>query len=161
MSHKWCFAVGASAVVAAYLAGLHCRSELETEVAVHTEITRDTVVVVRPEPVNVSPLPRYLPVRLPVVDNNGADSADVILPVSRYQYSDSLCMVSVSGYAVSFDTIRINVPHTLSTITVGRPVPDSRPLPHWGLGVGVGLALTSRGVQPAITLSAVYLFRLP
>lgn len=110
----------------------------------------DTITVTAP-PVSVTPLPRYVIARLPRIGcgtDTIRDTVTVTVPVSRYEYTDTLCHIIASGFAIRFDTVSIYAPRQLRTVTLMQTRPA-----RWGIGLGVGAAVTPHGVQPALCLT--------
>lgn len=115
-------------------------------------VARDSVVV------------RYRTVRMPIdsTSNIGRednlpiqnDSADVVIPITQKEYTDSAYHAWISGYAVNLDSIRTFTRHDYTTVTLPAPKPK-----RWHLGITAGLAITPKGVQPYIGCGITYSFK--
>jgi hypothetical protein len=127
-------------------------TESET-VTTTTVIVHDTVMVDVPVPVSVAETGQVrakLPVaELPVIDSlpAGADSVEVVIPISTKIYEDSLYRAVVSGYMVSLDTMQIY----RNTVYVDRWHEGVKVKPkRWTVGVQVGYRTDFRGMRPYI-----------
>lgn len=119
-----------------------------------TVVRVDTVVIDRPVPVRVvEKEPVYI--RMPVPGDTVFEPGDTLLvpvPISQYQFRDSLYALDVSGYGVSLDRLEVYPRTVFQTIqtTTERVVKDRR---RWALTVGPGVGYGPRGVQPYLGVS--------
>lgn len=66
------------------------------------------------------------------------DSVTVTLPVEQAVYDDSLYTAYVSGYRPRLDSITLRLPHTYTTVTLGKPARRWAIGPCVGAGWGIG-----------------------
>lgn len=132
-------------------AGTSTQPETAVRVDTISVMKRDTVLITAP-PLNVKPLPRYILARLQRTDTvTHTDTVEVRVPLSQYTYTDTLCRLVATGFAVTFDTISIHAPERIVTLT--RTVRDTRP---WHIGIQAGAAITPRGLQPSLSVGITY-----
>lgn len=119
-----------------------------------TDTTRVTVVdtVAYEKPVmRDSVLVRYVTRKLPVkhdtVHSICTDSADIEIPITQKQYSDSIYTAWVSGYEPSLDSIRVYSRKEVITINKTIKEPPNRFVVS--LNIGYGLTL-QHGLQPYV-----------
>lgn len=125
------------AAMAALLLWKYCASP---SVVVREVVRADTVTLVRVDTVVIE---RPVPVR--VVEQRtdtltvyrGTDTVRVPVPISQYQFRDSLYTLDVSGYSVSIDRLEVYPRTIYKTIanTVERTIMDKK---RWGLGIQAG-----------------------
>lgn len=121
-----------------------CPGRLPEPVTRDTVTIRDTLRVEVPVPSAVRPSVRYVTVR---------DTVSV--RAEERVYEDSSFRAVVSGVAPRLDSITV-YPET-RTVTVPMPVPVRRS--PWGLGVSAGVAVTPRGIAPAVSVGVTYTFK--
>lgn len=119
------------------------------------QVVRDTIRITAPVPVE-SRIVEYVEVPVEIsADTAASDSTTVELPVVQRHYTDTAQRYEawVSGpIDPRLDSITIYSQTQVIRITE-RPKPK-----RWGLSAGAGLAMTPRGVQPAIFIGATYTF---
>ena len=129
-------------------------------VVVKEVVKSDTVTIVR---IDTMIIEKPLPVRIVekrtdtlTVYRNG-DTVLVSVPITQYQYQDSLYFLDVSGYHVSVDRLEVyprTVYKTVNTTTV-RTEKDNR---RWGIGIqaGYGINLSTGRVTPYVGMGIQY-----
>ncbi|MDE5944365.1 MAG: hypothetical protein K2G93_02125 [Rikenella sp.] len=124
-----------------------------------TVVRVDTVIVEKPVPVRVvEQEPVYIQVPVPgdTVFEPG-DTVRVPVPISQYQFRDSLYALDVSGYAVSVDRIEVYPRTIYRTInqTTERIITDKK---RWGLGIqaGYGYNFGSGKLSPYVGVGVQY-----
>jgi len=143
------FAFFLAGVLAGASAGYYF-SARSSSVSQPAAVVRDTVAIrdtLRIEvPVHTASRPsvRYVTVR---------DTVEV--QAEERVYEDSTFRAVVSGVAPRLDSISV-YPVT-RTVTVSVPVPVRRS--PWGLGLSAGIAVTPRGIAPAVSVGVTYTFR--
>lgn len=119
------------------------------------QVVRDTIRITAPVPVE-SRIVEYVEVPVEIsADTAASDSTTVELPVVQRHYTDTAQRYEawVSGPVdPRLDSITIYSQTQVIRITE-RPKPK-----RWGLSAGAGVAMTPRGVQPAIFIGATYTF---
>lgn len=118
-----------------------------------TEIMRDTVVVrdtIRiPSPAAKSTVRvRCDTVFLPTV--SGDDTVATTLPISQVHYSLPQAQAWVSGYRPRLDSLLVFP----ESATISRTL--VAPPPRWSISVSAGLAISPKGISPAITVGISY-----
>lgn len=104
-----------------------------------TVVRIDTVVIEKPKPVKVVEKEPVF-IRVPVPGDTTLKSGDTVLvpvPISQYQFRDSLYSLDVSGFNVSVDRLEVyprTMYRTVNTTTV-RTEKDNR---RWGIGIQAG-----------------------
>lgn len=154
-------------IVAAFLAGFITNAILLTgrsspEPSTRTVTVYDTIpyhyavpkdsVVLRYE---THYLPLYLPqsaIRRDTV--TVTDSVEVVVPITRKEYSDSTYRLWISGYAATLDSIHTYTRHDYTTTTLSPIKPK-----HWHFGMTTGVAMTTKGVQPYVGVGITYSFK--
>lgn len=153
--------VTAAFVVGCMVSGIFFSARRTSESV--TVATRDTVYDTIPYPLPVprdSVVIRYevscLPLAAAPADTTAeaADSAAVLVPITQKEYEDSTYHAWVSGYDVNLDSIHVYSRHEYTTETL-PPVKPKR----WHLGIGAGVAVTPRGLQPYIGAGITYSFK--
>lgn len=141
------------------------------------EVFVDTIPIVSPEEVNVTPvrvdtvtLPVVKPtpkppqtpifidspiesqvidsVSIPISTESPPDSATVEIPITQHEYADSTYHLLISGYHVSVDELTIYPRREVVTI--------KKPPKHWHFGISVGYGITPRGFEPTIAATITY-----
>lgn len=119
-------------------------------------VVRDTIRITAPAPTESREVGTVeVPVALPADITEAMDSTTVELPVVQRHYTDTAQRYEawVSGPVdPRLDSITIYSQTQVIRITE-RPKPK-----RWGLSAGAGVAMTPRGVQPAIFIGATYTF---
>ena len=136
------FLVGVGAFVAGRVTHRCAEASGRVVVLTDTVVTRDTVVVRMPEYVEI-PSVRTVTVR-----------DTVVLPAVTRVYEDTTFRAVVSGIDPRLDSLTI-YPHVR---TVTRTV--RRPVSRWGLGLTAGVAVTPKGLSPALTVGVTYIIPL-
>lgn len=120
------------------------------------QVVRDTIQITSPAPTESREVGTMeVPVALPADITEAMDSTTVELPVVQRHYTDTAQRYEawVSGPVdPRLDSITIYSQTQVIRITE-RPKPK-----RWGLSAGAGVAMTPRGVQPAIFIGATYTF---
>lgn len=117
-----------------------------------TVVRIDTVVIERPTPV------RIVEKRTDTLTvYRTGDTVLVPVPISQYQFRDSLYTLDVSGFHVSVDRLEVyprTVYKTINTTTV-RTEKDNR---RWGLGIqaGYGYNFDSKKMAPYLGIGIQY-----
>lgn len=130
-----------------------------------TLILHDTLIIPAPEPVATARLPPVT-VRLPKAEHTGdsvmpsdsvpdsctpADSADVIVPMERKVFTDSVnYRAVVSGYNVTLDTMALL--RTREYVTVRTKPPDKR----FAIGPAVGVGWDGRCFSPYVGVTLTF-----
>lgn len=155
--------------VAAFLAGcvamaLLLREHDPTEERVNRVTVRDTIRCYYPV-ARESVVVRYERVRLPVAGDKPrepeqtgtavaesvvADSAEVVVPITRREYRDSSYRVWISGYMASLDSIETYTRHDYTRVT---GVAGQR---RWHVGVTAGCGYGRSGFGPYIGVGVSY-----
>lgn len=124
-----------------------------------TLVRVDTVVVEKPVPVRVvEKEPVYIQMTIPkdTIFEPG-DTVFVPVPISQYQFRDSLYALDVSGYAVSLDRLEVYPRTIYQTVhtTTERMVKDKK---RWGLGLqaGYGYNFGPRRFTPYVGVGVQY-----
>ncbi len=145
------------AAIAALLLLRHCS---EPSVMVREVVHADTVTVVRVDTVVVE---KPVPVRVVEQQTDtltvyrGTDTVFVPVPISQYQFRDSLYALDITGYAVSLDRLEVYPRTIYQTIhtTTERVVKDKK---RWGLGIqaGYGYNFGARRFAPYVGVGVQY-----
>lgn len=133
---------------------IHQRQDRRVETKYDTIRTTlvDTIKFYQPIPKD-SIVTRYVTERLQVVDTTRIvvkDSVEVIIPITQKIYQDSSYTAYVSGYKPSLDSIFINQPKEIITITQ-----YSKPK-KFSLSVQVGCGATKEGLSPYVGVGVSY-----
>lgn len=151
MRTSYAIFIAAAAFAAGYIAAPRSAAHAEPIVITRTDtiVTRDTVRVTITRPVTSRPAERVVTVR-----------DTIILPATRRVYTDTLYRAVVSGVDPRLDSLTI-FPTRLSITTQTYSAPraglgSSSAWRHWGIGITAGVALTPRGITPAVTLGLTY-----
>ena len=113
----------------------------------------DTIPFYKPIPKD-SFVIRYVTERLPTVsklpenvqkfhESVSEDSVDVIVPITKKVYKDSLYTAYVSGYNPKLDSLVLHSQHEV--VTINDCYPRSRKK-RWSVGVQIGYGIALRGV---------------
>ena len=113
----------------------------------------DTIPFYKPIPKD-SFVIRYVTERLPTVsklpenvqklpESVSEDSVDVIIPITKKVYKDSLYTAYVSGYNPKLDSLVLHSQHEV--VTINDCYPRSRKK-RWSVGVQIGYGIALRGV---------------
>ena len=120
------------------------------------QLVPDTVVTVRIDTVIKEKIvPQKVFIKKTVKDTlftTDTVKVEVLVPLSKYIFTDSLYKAEITGYRVSLDRMEIYSPVMEKRIPVPYKVKSNR----WSLGVSAGYALTPKGFQPYFGIGIQY-----
>ena len=93
----------------------------------------------------------------PLPSREGADSVEVIIPITQREYEGEDYRAWVSGYEPRLDSIFVFARR--ETVTIREPSLRSdryQERKRWGIGPTIGYGLTPQGLQPYIGISINY-----
>ncbi len=84
------------------------------------------------------------------IDQNGADSATIELPIMQSMYENKEYKAYVSGVHARLDSIFVYPLHEVVTIR------EKQPPKRWHIGVTTGYGLTTKGMHPYVGIGLTY-----